>query len=76
MGGAGDPRQTRAACGSCQRRRRSGAEAGATVHSRLEEAGTDSLEEAGAAELNSQQCILPGEEQQEGGQRMTVDTVF
>jgi len=49
MGGVGDPRWTRAACGSCQRRRRSGAEASATVHSRPEEAGTDSPEEAGAA---------------------------
>ena len=41
-------------------------ESDATVHPRPEEVGADSSEEAGAAELDRQRWIPPGEEQ-EGG---------
>jgi len=42
-------------------------ESDATVHPRPEEVGADSSEEAGAAELDRQRWIPPGEEQEEGG---------
>ena len=62
-------------------RRRLGAEAGvmesdATVHPRPEEVGADSSEEAGAAELDHQRWIPPGEEQEEGGQHTTSGEFF
>ena len=66
-------RSARGRGGSLRRRRRSRAEAGATVRPRLEEAGADSLDEAGAAEPDRQRWIPPGEE---GGQRTTTPGEF
>jgi len=51
-------------------------ESDATVHPRPEEVGADSSEEAGAAELDRQRWIPPGEEQEEGGQHTTTSGEF